>query len=109
VNPYWVRWEGAGAFTWEGPWWESGWFDRENSEGDEEDVPIFCAAVMARDAAHAESQIRAAHDNGQGPSEFSFVNERVPGWSPFCDRFQRADWMKWPYPEEPEPESPATA
>lgn len=92
MKSWWVSWWGAnGAFEYHGPWWISG----EREDG----LPCFCAAVRAKDEAGAKRVIEKAHDPGCSPGEWRFVSVRLRGWEPFSDRFPRADWMKWPWPE----------
>lgn len=90
MKPFWISWYGSGAFEYHGPWWVSGYRD---------ETAMFCAAVMATDDEHAKSLIREAHDD-KADQEWRFATPRAPDWSPFCDRFQRADWMRWPWPTE---------
>lgn len=92
ASNYWVRFYVDGSayphFEYHGPWWVSG------LTGDGEQY--ICAAVRARDEAHAEAIINASFDAGYGVQEFSFADVQGSSWSPFCDRFPRADWMQWP-------------
>lgn len=85
---WWVSWYTGYAFEYYGPWWFTGF------TGDGRD--IFCAAVVAADSVAAEAVIRAAHDDPAASILFRFVSEKPADWSPFCDRFQRASWMRWP-------------
>jgi hypothetical protein len=80
------------SFTYEGPWWVSGVRMSDDAES-------ICAAVMARDEAHARAIIDEAHDEPRRPIEWRFVHEREADWTPFGDRFARREWMRWPYPE----------
>lgn len=93
LRPFWVSWwaNPAVPFTWDGPWWISGW--RFLANDDEQDS--ICAAVMAASAAAAEAVIRAAHDDPSCQLEFRFCEERPLDWSPFSERFPRRDWMRW--------------
>lgn len=95
LKPFWVSWYGHPKveFEWEGPWWISGW-----AMTDDVDIPTICAAVMAANAEDAQRQIVKAHDK-RVKLVWRFANERDANWSPFCDRFQRAGWMLWPFPE----------
>lgn len=91
MRNYWVRWYGGDAFEYDGPWWLSGW------SGENLDVPIFVAAVRAKDERAAKKVIEDSYDDhGRSISEWSFCNERPDDWEPFCDRFPRVDWMQWP-------------
>jgi hypothetical protein len=94
VKRWWVRWYGRPGYSFEyhGPWWISGW-------AGEDQTPIFVAAVCADNEDAAKEAIEASHDDGAaGIYEWSFANERADDWEPFCDRFPRAKWMKWPWP-----------
>jgi hypothetical protein len=86
---FWVRWYGSMGvgFTLTSPWWLSGWAG---------DRPILVAAVRAPDAEAAKAIVKASHIDGGEDIEWSFAEARPNDWSPFCDRFQRADWMVWP-------------
>lgn len=93
LRPFWLSWyataEQLAAFEYHGPWWITGY--------DADDRRTCCAAVMAMDEDAAKDVIASAFDN---PTvfEWGFYNERDNGWSPFYDRFVRADWMQWPFP-----------
>jgi hypothetical protein len=92
MKPFWISWHAAGPFIYNGPWWVSGY--RWNGEDRQDSI---CAAVMAEDEAGALATIRAAHDV-DADLEIRFNEPQAPGWSPFSDRFPRADWMEWPHP-----------
>ncbi len=88
MKNFWVRWYGGDAFEYDGPWWLSGWAG---------DTPIFVAAVRAENQEAAYKIIEGNYDRQPASiSEWSFCHERADDWEPFCDRFPRADWMKWP-------------
>lgn len=93
MKRYWVSWYDQLYGKWElhSPWWVSGQLMSD-------DARTICAAVRAPDEDSARRLIIMAHDNPTRPDdlEWRFVNERAPDWSPFCDRFPKADWMKWP-------------
>jgi len=102
MKPYWISWTGkVGVFEWHGPWWVSGTSHVQRSG---EDIAAafseantrdnIVAAVMAESEEHAQALIRAAHDDGVGPKEWRFCEDRAPDWSPFCARFPRAEWMQ---------------
>ena len=84
---WWVSWYSAGALEYHGPWWISG-FEIGGRD-------TIVAAVIAPTEDAARQVIAAAHDE---PTvlQWRFVDQREPDWSPFCDRFERADWMTWP-------------
>lgn len=105
VTRWWVRWYGLpeDSFEYEGPWWISGY------AGTEDMTPIFVAAVVADSVEAAQKVIESSYDDGPaGVHEWSFVNGRPDDWEPFCDRFPRAKWMKWPYPDAAPPPSAGT-
>jgi hypothetical protein len=62
---------------------------------DDGDIPTICAAIIAEDEEAARRIVIEAHDKPVVP-EWRFVEARPEDWTPFCDRFQRKDWMKWP-------------
>ena len=84
---WWVSWYGAGAFTYDGPWWISG--------SDLEGRATIVAAVVADSADDARQTIVAAHDSALPLIEWRFVEARGQRWSPFSSRFPRAGWMSW--------------
>lgn len=91
-RPYWISWyqtEEAGEFELHTPWWISGYALGGTN-------PTICAAVMAVDEAAARERILASFDRRPDRLEFRFVTAQAPDWSPYCDRFQAADWMRWP-------------
>lgn len=92
LKPFWMSWESDGAFAWDGPWWVSAWILR----ADDTATDVICAAVMATDREDAMRRIVEAHDPPTG-LVFRFAEERPLDWSPFCDRFERRTWMRWPY------------
>jgi hypothetical protein len=59
-------------------------------------VDTICAAVMATSEEDAKSRITGCHDDPTVTIEWRFCSERPAGWTPFGDRFRRADWMQWP-------------
>src|SRR5262245_45714271 len=105
MKAYWLSWYGTpdtGPFTLEWPWWISGHrlVGRKRTDG-EIDVtqqdPTICAAVRAESEEAAKEIILAAHDRRPGPGDmvWRFCEEQPDGWSPFSERFPRADWMVW--------------
>lgn len=103
MKRWWVRWEcwEPTNFEYNGPWWESG-VSYVSIEGEEFELAILVAAVVAKDEESARDVIRNSHDEkGSEIREFSFTNERSDDWEPFGDRFKRQDWMIWPYPVQP--------
>lgn len=95
TKPFWLSWEsrdphGLGTFELSSPWWISGYGD---------DSALICAAVMAEDEDSAIDIVIASFDEPRPDGldiDWRFVNEREPGWSPFSERFPKADWMVWP-------------
>ena len=89
--PFWLSWwhshEYMGAFELHSPWWVSGY-------GDDGRVSI-CAAICARNAIDASKKVWCSYDKEPPTLNFRFCEERPPGWSPFSERFPRADWMEW--------------
>lgn len=99
TRPYWVSWYSAGDFTYEGPWWISCNELSLHPDGSEESRRILCAAVMAKSEDDAKRIIANAHDDKTLEIEWRFVEERAADWLPLSSRFERQDWMKWPWPE----------
>lgn len=95
LGRWWVSWWGQSGFNLRLPWWISGERDGEDDEGR---VSSFCAAVLANSEDAARAVI--ANTTGTKIAEWRFVEPRPVDWSPFCDRFPRADWMQWPKEEE---------
>lgn len=90
AHRFWVSWYSVGAFTYPGPWWISG--------SDACGALTICAAVLAESKNDAKAVIILAHDEPtvMTSDRWRFVDEQKPDWSPFSDRFPRADWMEWP-------------
>lgn len=94
---WWVSWQCVAAgFELHSPWWESGYVMAFDENGEDIDVPTYCAAVAADDEVGAKEQILRAYDAAPIRLEWRFCNERDPVWSPFGERFQKAKWMQWP-------------
>lgn len=98
MKRWWISWYESDLETFEyhGPWWTSG-----ETLGEPVHYTI-CAAVVAEDEAAARAVITEAHDSRDDSTipEWRFCNERPPDWSPFGERFERSEWMKWPWPKE---------
>lgn len=91
MKSYWVSWYDTLYGKWEmaSPWWLSG---ERGSDG----AMTICAALRAPDEESAKRLIIMAHDEPRPRDlEWRFVTEQSDDWSPFNDRFQKADWMKW--------------
>ena len=85
----WIHFPSMGAFTLHSPWWISGSFGASGS--------TLCAAVYAEDEIEAKWIVKQAYDDPPSSLSWRFCNEqRGPDWSPFNDRFPKADWMEWP-------------
>lgn len=95
LRRWWVSWYADDpSFEYHGPWWVSG--SELNGPIDNiTSVPIIVAAVLAPSREEAVGVIVEAHDN-QTVDRWRFESERPEDWSPFSDRFRRADWMQWP-------------
>ncbi len=99
---YWVGWycpvSKMGKFELHSPWWISG----ETMEDDEGNFAYtICSAVKAENEDQAKLKIIMSFDADQikwasTSIEWRFVTEQPDDWSPYCDRFQKADWIQWP-------------
>ena len=88
-NNYWLSWyhrSEYGEFELHWPWWVTG-------EG-EAGISI-CTAIRDTGVAEAKRVIERSYDNEQRGLEWRFANEQRRDWSPFGDRFPKADWMTW--------------
>jgi hypothetical protein len=92
-----VSWYAHPKVGWEyhGPWWVSG---RRPIDEDWTMQDMCCAAVVAECEEAAKQVIVDSHDEPV-ELEWRFVEARGDAWEPFCDRFPRAGWMRWPWPE----------
>lgn len=90
MKRFWVSWlhrfSTMGAFELNSPWWISG------VEGGFETI---CAAVVAKNEKDVYIKIGNVYDIPPESIVFRGVAQRSDDWLPFCDRFPRADWMKW--------------
>lgn len=90
---WWLSWyniHSCDAFELHSPWWVSGVRMAD-------DADTIVAAIRAPSETAAKAKIIAAYDRPPVASlEWRFCNERPDDWSPFSDRFQRSDWMRWP-------------
>lgn len=94
MRPFWISWQSSENFELHHPWWVSGY--AANKTTGHYDVMIVCAAVLAENKEGAKKAVLDAFGSPPKDIEWRFVIEQNQGWSPFCDRFPRADWMKWP-------------
>lgn len=91
AKAFWVSWYNVlpmGSFELHRPWWISGYRASDEAE-------TICAAIIAPNEEAAKQIILNAYDEPPKSVEWRFCNERPDDWSPFNDRFPRADWMKW--------------
>lgn len=89
---WWLSWyhDRTRGFELTSPWWTSPWWiSREGFD-------IICAAVVAASRHAAEEIILSAYDDRPDGLRWRFAEEQAANWSPFGDRFPRADWMRWP-------------
>ena len=96
MKSYWLSWwstESMGAFELNSPWWISG--SRIGGDGECDDASI-CAAIQANNEDGVLKTVIAAYDTKPAVVEWRFIEEQPVDWSPFCDRFPKADWMEWP-------------
>lgn len=95
MQRFWLSWtcHSSVPFILDWPWWISGHtYDKQDNQ-----VGIFCAAVVAEDEDAALAAVRKAYGRHRPPSfRWRFVLRQQDDWSPFCERFQRSDWMQWP-------------
>jgi hypothetical protein len=99
MKRFWISWYATGetgAWTLESPWWISGARIAYDKYGEFLDHPTVVAAVLAENEEAAKEVILAAHDRRPATIEWRFCSACPAGWSPFSDRFPRADWMQWP-------------
>jgi hypothetical protein len=91
MTNYWISWyhnhAKLGEFELHSPWWVSG--------SDLDGNVTIVAAVKAEDEDAARVVIHECYDTASFSLDWRFVNERESDWAPFCDRFPKADWMKW--------------
>lgn len=90
LKNFWVSWFATpeqGEFEIHSPWWFSG----TRLDG----ASTVVAAVKATDADAARIMVFESYDRPPFKLDWRFVEERPDDWSPFSDRFPRADWMKW--------------
>jgi len=89
MKNYWVSWrckiDDMGKFELNWPWWISG-------EGD--DYYNTCTAIKASSEEKAIRIIEMSYDMAVS-LDMRFIEEKPEGWSPFSDRFSKADWMNW--------------
>lgn len=89
--------ERLGDFEYHGPWYVSG----EGATDSGAWAMSVCVALRADSEEEVRAIIARSFDDGEGPAEWRFIEERPTDWKPFSERFPRAPWMRWPWPEEP--------
>jgi hypothetical protein len=97
MRSFWISWyhtKELGGFELVAPWWYSGVRCAD-------DADTICAAIRADHEEGAKDRILTAYDVRPDDVEWRFCNERPDDWSPFCDRFPKADWMTWPTAQAP--------
>ena len=100
LTPFWLSWwhpAETGDFELASPWWVSG---SPFSYDPKDELALIaenciCAAVRAESEDDAKAKVLAAYDTPPPALEWRFCEPRPKDWSPFTDRFERADWMKW--------------
>lgn len=88
MKKYWISWEAKaeyGSFTLNSPWWISGYGVDSH--------PTICAAIKTH--MNPDAFIRLSYDKPPHGIQFRFIEEKPDDWSPFSDRFEKADWMRW--------------
>lgn len=89
MKTFWVSWwhtDAYSAFEIHAPWWESGFRGADSASS-------LCAAIRAPSEAEAQALVIQSYDTAPVDLEFRFVEERPDDWSPYTDRFRKADWM----------------
>lgn len=93
---FWLSWYQdwvEGAFELHRPWW---WTGVRADDG----AATICAAIIAPDQEVAKALVVAAYERPPKSVEWRFCEERPNDWTPFCDRFERKPWMRWPEPTD---------
>lgn len=91
MKKFWISWyhNPNSHFTLHFPWWVSGY---SSYSGGSETI---CAAIKAFDEDHCKKQIKNCYDIKNNDLHFRFFEEKEDDWSPFCERFQKEDWMEF--------------
>ena len=87
----WKHYRDMGPITLHWPWWISG-----SGCGPRGEYTTICAAIQAESWAAALQIVRLSFDKVPNVLPLRFITEKDAGWSPFNERFPRADWMQWP-------------
>ena len=88
MKKYWISWyhaEDFTPFTLDTAWWVSG-EDMNNRQ-------TICAAIFSDHVALAHQQIQMLYDATPKEIEFRFCEEKPDEWTPYCERFPKAEWM----------------
>jgi hypothetical protein len=89
LKKYWISWyhdENFSPFELETAWWISGEEYNKNRK-------MICAAIYSDHIALAHQKIQMLYDIPPREIEFRFCEEKPNDWTPYCDRFPKADWM----------------
>lgn len=81
-------------FEMHSPWWISGSQINSNYEITSHSI---CCAIQQPNKREVYRYVRSCFDKGYEPKriKYRFIDEKPNSWSPFCDRFPKAKWMKW--------------
>lgn len=89
---FWCSFEVLGSnlthFEYHGPWWVSWHTELPAGLG-----LTICAAVIAENEEGAKRILGDAFDPGYSHEGWRFLDEKPSDWSPYSDRFPRAEWM----------------
>jgi hypothetical protein len=93
---WWVSWylpdDLYDTFEMHAPWWVTG---QTFADAEERVAYTVCAALRGASEQVVKEQVLSCYDQRPEAIEWRFVNERPSSWSPFSERFPRADWMQW--------------
>ena len=90
MNNYWISWwhdKEFSPFELHSPWWVSG--------EAHDDAKSICAAIKADNEHEARQIVLACYDSLPDTLRFRFNEQKENDWSPFNERFPKAEWMKW--------------
>lgn len=91
MKKYWISWKHCAYFSpfeIHSPWWISG-------KSADCEYSMICAALKAKDEEKACEFIYKSYDKEPKEIEFRFCQHQDKDWSPFSERFPKAEWMKW--------------
>lgn len=98
MNCYWISWiqtPDMPIFESNIPWWIIDMDDMGGIKIGVDERYTICAAIKAMNEKSAIEEIKSLFDEIPQKISFKFVTQKEKGWSPFCNRFKRADWMRW--------------